>query len=119
MTLESRVVSALLTTHQYLVFVTIAIPMSNLAGKVAVVTGASRGVGRGVARVLDERGATVYVTGRSDEDLRSIGRRVTAIRCDHRVAAEVVAAFRRILVEKEGIQLLINNVCHGDEISVV
>ena len=89
--------------------------MSNLAGKVAVVTGASRGVGRGVASVLDERGATVYVTGRSDEDLRSIGGRVTAIRCDHRVDAEVDAAFRRIRDETEGIHLLVNNVWGGYE----
>jgi len=36
-----------------------------LAGKVAVVTGASRGAGRAIAAVLGERGATVYVTGRS------------------------------------------------------
>ena len=39
--------------------------MSNLAGKVAVVTGASRGVGRGVALGLGEAGATVYITGRT------------------------------------------------------
>lgn len=36
-----------------------------LTGKVAIVTGASRGAGRGIALVLDESGATVYVTGRS------------------------------------------------------
>ena len=39
--------------------------MGSLAGKVAVVTGASRGAGRGIASVLGEAGATVYVTGRS------------------------------------------------------
>ena len=37
----------------------------SLAGKVAVVTGASRGVGAGVATLLGEQGATVYVTGRT------------------------------------------------------
>ena len=37
----------------------------NLKGKVAVVTGASRGAGRGIALVLGEAGATVYITGRS------------------------------------------------------
>ena len=39
--------------------------MTRLAGKVAVVTGASRGTGRGIALVLGSEGATVYVTGRS------------------------------------------------------
>ena len=39
--------------------------MQRLKGKIAVVTGASRGAGRGIALVLGEEGATVYVTGRS------------------------------------------------------
>ena len=37
----------------------------DLSGKIAVVTGASRGIGRGTAIALGERGATVYVTGRT------------------------------------------------------
>ena len=49
--------------------------MASLTGSVAVVTGASRGVGRGVAIGLGEAGATVYVTGRSR---LARGRRVTA-----------------------------------------
>ena len=40
--------------------------MARLQGKVAVVTGASRGAGRGIAAVLGEEGALVYVTGRSE-----------------------------------------------------
>lgn len=42
-------------------------PVNNLKGKVAVVTGASRGIGKGIAVTLGERGCTVYVTGRSAE----------------------------------------------------
>ena len=50
--------------------------MVNLNGKVAVVTGASRGVGKGVALGLGEAGATVYVTGRtikSKTDVEKLG----------------------------------------------
>src|SRR3546814_13535769 len=60
-----------------------------LSGKVAVVTGASRGIGRGVALVLAEQGATVYITGRTvnpgDYYLPgTVGQ--TAIECDERGA---------------------------------
>src|SRR6188474_3887332 len=77
------------------------VAMANLNGKVAVVTGASRGVGRGVALALGEAGATVYVTGRTveegaaavqlpgtigetAEEVSKLGGRGIAIRCDHR-----------------------------------
>ena len=46
--------------------------MSDLKGKVAVVTGASRGIGKGIALGLGEAGATVYVTGRTIEELSLI-----------------------------------------------
>ena len=42
--------------------------MASLEGKIAVVTGASRGVGKGIALALGEQGATVYVTGRTVMD---------------------------------------------------
>ena len=86
-----------------------------LQGRVAVVTGGSRGVGKGVAAELARQGAAVYVTGRSEDDLRHIEGHGTAIRCDHRVDAEVDASFRRILDETGGIDVLVNNVWGGYE----
>ena len=44
---------------------------NSLAGKVAVVAGATRGSGRGSARALGERGATVYCTGRNSREVRT------------------------------------------------
>jgi NAD(P)-dependent dehydrogenase (short-subunit alcohol dehydrogenase family) len=89
--------------------------MSLLRGRVAVVTGASRGLGKGIALALGEAGATVYVTGRSDEagtteglpgTIRETADAVTqsgghgiAVRCDHTVDAEVEALFARVTQE--------------------
>jgi NAD(P)-dependent dehydrogenase (short-subunit alcohol dehydrogenase family) len=102
----------------------------DLTGRVAVVTGASRGAGRGIAGVLGECGATVYVTGRSsrggtatdglpgtvedtaDEVTRRGGQGV-ALRCDHTVDAEVEAVFGRVQAEQGRLDLLVNNVWNG------
>lgn len=89
--------------------------MSILDEKVAVVTGGSRGVGKGIARALADHGAHVYVTGRSEQDLQSMDGHATAICCDHRVDAQVDAAFRQILDEISGIDILVNNVWGGYE----
>jgi Short-chain alcohol dehydrogenase of unknown specificity len=53
--------------------------MTRLQNKIAVVTGASRGAGRGIARVLGEEGATVYVTGRSVRGDPTVGEYPNAI----------------------------------------
>jgi dehydrogenase/reductase SDR family member 1 len=87
----------------------------SLAGSVAVVTGATRGVGRGVARELAQHGARVYVTGRSVPDNEPIGDQITGIRCDHRVDADVEAAFSRVAREAGAIDILVNNVWGGYE----
>lgn len=96
----------------------------SLAGKVALVTGASRGIGRGIAVALGEAGATVYVTGRTIEEGQSprpgtiaetaarvtaAGGRGVALACDHRDDAQVDAVFKRILDEQPGLDILINN----------
>lgn len=102
------------------------------AARVALVTGASRGAGRGIAAALGETGAVVYVTGRSvaggptTEDLpgtidataAEVTRRGgvgVPVRCDHANDAEVEAAFRRIATEQGRLDLLVNNVWAGYE----
>jgi NAD(P)-dependent dehydrogenase (short-subunit alcohol dehydrogenase family) len=89
--------------------------MPTLHNKVAVVTGASRGIGKGVARQLALDGANVYATGRSEEDLARLEPQVTAIRCDHRADDQAEGAFRRVLAESGGIDILVNNVWGGYE----
>ena len=82
-------------------------------GKVAVVTGATKGVGRGVARELAADGAHVFVTGRSAPDQPYREGRTTAIRCDHRHDAEVDAAFDLVAREAHAIDILVNSVWGG------
>lgn len=93
----------------------------NLEGKVAVVTGASRGIGKGIALALGEQGCTVYVTGRTTGDgertIDTTAREVTAaggvgraIQCDHGNDADIAALFERIAGEVDCIDILVNNV---------
>ena len=98
--------------------------MKPLADRVCIVTGASRGIGRGVAQELGAAGATVYVTGRSDE--RSTGRlpgtvRETAaevdeaggrgipVACDQRDDEQVAALFERVIRDKGRLDVLVNS----------
>ncbi len=107
--------------------------MDRLRGRVALVTGASRGGGRGIALVLGEEGATVYVTGRSvrgepttlgrpgtiddtAEQVTARGGRGIAIRCDHTDDAQVDAVFGRIGGEQGRLDLLVSNAWSGYEI---
>lgn len=114
-----------------------------LRGRVAIVTGASRGAGRGIAVELGAAGATVYVTGRStrgapapgyDEILRKSGlsalpgtiddtaEEVTraggigvAVRCDHTREEEVDVLFARVEREQGTLDVLVNNAWGGHE----
>ncbi|MFG3045137.1 SDR family NAD(P)-dependent oxidoreductase [Streptomyces sp. NPDC048202] len=104
----------------------------DLGGKVAVVTGASRGVGRGIALALGEAGATVYVTGRSSrtgertenmpgtvedtaEEVTRRGGKGIALRCDHGVADDNTALAERVESDHGRLDLLVNNAWGGYE----
>lgn len=88
--------------------------------KLALVTGASRGVGRGVALALGDAGMTVVVTGRTLEGSRSVrdtadevtrrGGRGIALRCDHANDDDVRQVFRRIEADFGRLDVLVNNV---------
>jgi NAD(P)-dependent dehydrogenase (short-subunit alcohol dehydrogenase family) len=82
---------------------------------VAVVTGASRGAGRGIARALGTAGWRVYLTGRTDE-LQTAAREVTAaggegiaVQTDHADDASVAALFARVSDDNGHLDLLVNN----------
>src|SRR5690349_9402790 len=114
-----------------------------LKGRVAVVTGASRGAGRGIALELGAAGATVYVTGRStraqpaesysrilalselealpgsvDEtanELTRMGGHGIAVRCDHTQEDDVASLFAQVQREQGRLDLLVNNAWGGHE----
>jgi NAD(P)-dependent dehydrogenase (short-subunit alcohol dehydrogenase family) len=98
--------------------------MGSLSGKVALVTGASRGIGKGIALVLAEAGATVYVTGRTlspgasplpgslDEtaaQMEQRGGKAIAVQADHGDDEQVAALFARIDAEQGRLDILVNN----------
>jgi NAD(P)-dependent dehydrogenase (short-subunit alcohol dehydrogenase family) len=98
--------------------------MGSLTGKVAVVTGASRGIGKGIAIALGEQGATVYVTGRTvtpgtyplpgtvGETAAEIDRRGgkgIAVQVDHGNDDQVAALFEQVAREQGRLDLLVNN----------
>jgi gluconate 5-dehydrogenase len=88
-----------------------------LDGKRAVVTGASRGLGRSMALALADVGADVVITGRTQEtldatadDIRALGRQAWTVQADMGVPAACQAAFEQILQACGPIDILINNV---------
>lgn len=79
-----------------------------------MVTGGSRGVGKGVAEAVGEEGATVYVTGRTVAETE-FGVPCLPISCDHTDDAQVESVFDRIRSDQGRIDLLVNNVWGGYE----
>lgn len=98
---------------------------NELKGVVAVVTGASRGAGKGIALALGAEGATVYVTGRSKKEgdaplpgtiyataeaVTQAGGRGIAVPCDHALDREVKRLFEQVKQEQKGrLDILVNN----------
>src|SRR3974390_3289462 len=93
---------------------------------VAIVTGSSRGAGRGVARALGSHGCTFYVTGRSEKEgtaempgtIHATAREVTAaggkgiaVKCDHSDDDQVEALIERVIADQGRIDILVNNAC--------
>ena len=105
-----------------------------LTGKVALVAGATRGAGRGIASMLGEAGATVYCTGRSTrknstlkgrpECIEDTAEMVTAyggkgipVRVDHSIESEVVSLFERIKKDQGRLDVLVNDIWGGDPLT--
>ena len=93
---------------------------------IAVVTGASRGAGRGIAIALGSHGCTVYVTGRSEKPgdaslpgtiyetaaaVTRAGGRGIAVRVDHGIDVQVKALFEQVREEQGALDILVNNAC--------
>jgi NAD(P)-dependent dehydrogenase (short-subunit alcohol dehydrogenase family) len=108
--------------------------MQTLKGKIAVVAGATRGAGRGIACMLGEAGALVYCTGRSVRGKPASGSRPEtieetaematarggvgiAVQVDHTVEEQVQAHFARVREEQGKLDILVNDVWGGDELT--
>lgn len=103
-----------------------------LANQVAIVAGASRGLGKGIALALSKAGATTYVTGRTVrrsiftqsgnieqtvDEITSVGGKAIAIKCDHRDYSQVSQLFSRIRREQGRIDILVNSLYPTPELS--
>ncbi|CAF0932447.1 unnamed protein product [Brachionus calyciflorus] len=97
-----------------------------LAGKVALVTGATRGIGKGIALQLGQAGALVYITGRTlkstghgsleetADEIRQRGGKCVPVQVDHENDHDIAQLFQRIETEQNGVlDILVNNAYKG------
>ena len=92
------------------------VPGKRLQGRVCLVTGAARGIGKGIALGLGDEGATVYVTGRTEKDVALTANEVTSrggrgipVVVDHSNVDEIKNLFEKIRNEEDRLHLLVNN----------
>ena len=90
--------------------------MSQLNGKVALVTGGGRGIGRAIAMALSSAGASVVVTGRNTKNLEETksaitakGGKALALACDVSNKSSIESAFEKIRAELGAVDILVNN----------
>lgn len=101
---------------------------SSLVGKVALVTGATRGIGKGIALQLSQNGATVYITGRTlkpkpnstgsledtQKEIEKRGGKCIPVACDHENDKQIEGLFKQIESEQKGkLDILVNNAYKG------
>jgi len=106
--------------------------MTTLQGAVALVTGATRGIGKGISVELGAAGATVYVTGRSTsggpgvlpgtveetaEAVTAAGGHGVGVVCDHRDDAAVAAVIEQVRAEQGRLDVLVNNVFSSPDLA--
>ncbi len=108
-------------------------PENTLKNRIALVTGASRGIGKGIAIALAKAGATVYITSRSLEAdtsirplegsledtleiIKGFGGDCTAIACDHSIDSNIQDLFKTIQKEQGCLDILVNNAWAGYQI---
>ena len=108
--------------------------MQSLKGQVAVVAGATRGAGRGIACMLGEAGAIVYCSGRSTrgepatgtrpetiedtaEMVDALGGKGIPVKTDHTDENQVKALFDRIKLEQSRLDIVVNDIWGGDELA--
>ncbi|KAK7115420.1 dehydrogenase/reductase SDR family member 1-like [Littorina saxatilis] len=107
--------------------------VKSLAGKVCIVTGATRGIGKGIALQLGAAGATIYITGRTLKrregdpvggsleetaaEVKEKGGDCIPVQCDHSKDADIKALFDRVSREQDGqLDVLVNNAYSGVQI---
>ena len=94
--------------------------MFDLHGRVAVVTGASAGLGRQFALALARQGADLAILARREwklnevaEEIRAVGVKCLVVRCDVRVAEDVANAVKAVIAEYGKVDILVNNAGGG------